>query len=151
MAILLSIMAGCFAVVQAGMNKVISQSWGFSSALLLNGIVFLLFNFLMFLAVWLQPKVFSSDYLLQGRLTDFRLWWIVPGICGFLLVTGLAISLSKIGALQTFVICIAAQILCGVLWDMMIEGKTLTLMRVVGAVITLVGAVVTTVSANTPT
>jgi len=146
MAVLLSILAGCFSVVQAGSNKMISQTWGFSSALLLNGVVFLAFNFLLFAAVWAQPKIFPGDFLMQGRLTDFKLWWIVPGICGFLLVTGLTVSISKIGALQTFVICIASQIVCGLLWDLLVDGRGLSFWRVVGAAVTLAGAVVTTLA-----
>jgi hypothetical protein len=44
MAYLFSMLAGCFAVFQTGSNKIISAWWGFSSALLLNGLAFLFFN-----------------------------------------------------------------------------------------------------------
>ena len=142
MAFIFSALAGFFAVVQAGINKIIAEEWGFSSALLLNGLVFLVFNLILFAGVWLQPKLFPEDYLLQGRFTDFKMWWLIPGLCGFLLVTGLAVSLTKIGALQAFVICIASQVLCGLAWDAMVEGKALTTARVVGALITVSGAFV---------
>ena len=93
-------------------------------------------------AVWAQPKFFPGEYLLQGRLTDFKFWWVFPGICGFLLVTGLAVSASRIGALQTFVICIASQVTCGLIWDSVVEGKALTIARVVGALVTVAGALI---------
>jgi uncharacterized membrane protein YdcZ (DUF606 family) len=148
MAVLLSIMAGSLAVIQAGTNKVISQSWGFSSALLLNGLVFLACNILLFSAVWWQPRLFPDDFLIQGKLTDFKMWWVIPGICGFLLVTGLVVSLNKIGAMQTFVICIASQILCGLLWDLLVEHRGLTPLRFCGAAITLVGALITNLGSS---
>lgn len=148
MAVVLSILAGMFAVVQAGINKMISQSWGFSSALLLNGIVFLVFNLMLFAIVWSQPRFFPGEYVIQGRLSDFRLWWIVPGLCGFMLVSSLVIAMSKIGALQTFVICIASQILCSMMWDYFVSGKELSTARLVGAAVTMAGAVITSMSSS---
>ncbi len=146
MAFLMSALAGCFAVIQAGTNKIISQHWGFASALLLNGTVFLVFNLILFAIIWWQPKFFPADFVIQGRLTDMKLWWVIPGLCGFMLVSGLVISISRIGALQTFVICIASQIFCGLLWDMLVEDKTVTALRLVGATFTLLGAVITAMS-----
>ncbi|MBY0385997.1 DMT family transporter [bacterium] len=144
MAIVFSIMAGCFGVIQSGLNKMISDHWGFSSALLLNGLVFLVFNFLLFSVVYFQPQIFSSEYRLQGSFSDFKLWWILPGICGFMLVMGLAVSLAQVGAVQTFVICIAAQIVCSLLWDLVVEGKEIAVMRLAGAAITFFGAFLAT-------
>lgn len=139
-----SAMAGAFGVLQAGFNKTVADSWGFSASLLLNGSVFLIFNALLFAVVWWTPKTFPQEYLIQGSWSDFRLWWIIPGIMGFLLVMGLAVAIGQIGALQTMVISIAAQIVCGVLWDLAIENRPMTVMRITGASITLVGAVLAT-------
>lgn len=144
MAIVFSIMAGCFGVIQSGLNKMISDHWGFSSAFLLNGLVFLVFNFLLFLVVYFQPQIFPSEYRLQGSFSDFKLWWILPGICGFMLVMGLAVSLAQVGAVQTFVICIAAQIVCSLLWDLVVEGKEVATIRLAGAAITFFGAFLAT-------
>jgi transporter family-2 protein len=143
-AIVFSIMAGCFGVIQSGLNKMISDHWGFSSALLLNGLVFLVFNFLLFSVVYFQPQIFPSEYRLQGSFGDFKLWWILPGICGFMLVMGLAVSLAQVGAVQTFVICIAAQIVCSLLWDLVVEGKEVATIRLAGAAITFFGAFLAT-------
>ncbi len=143
-AILFSVMAGVFAVIQSGLNKMISDHWGFSSALLLNGVVFLVFNFILFALVYFQPQLFTAEYRLQGQVSDFKLWWILPGICGFMLVMGLAFSLSQVGAVQTFVICIAAQIVCSLAWDAFIEGKEVATMRIVGAAVTFLGAFLAT-------
>jgi bacterial/archaeal transporter family-2 protein len=143
-AVLFSVMAGCFGVIQSGLNKMISDHWGFSSALLLNGLVFLVFNFLLFSVVYFQPQIFPSEYRIQGAAADFKLWWILPGICGFMLVMGLAVSLAQVGAVQTFVICIAAQIVCSLLWDLLVEGKEIATIRLAGTAITFLGAFLAT-------
>ena len=73
--VFLSIMAGAFAVLQAGTNKIISQTWGFSSALLLNGIVFLVFNFLIAFhadALALARGHAVDPVILDGLRGDFR-------------------------------------------------------------------------------
>ncbi len=144
MAIFFSIIAGCFGVLQSGLNKMISDHWGFSSALLLNGLVFLVFNLLLFSVVYFQPQIFPAEYRLQGNVGDFKLWWILPGICGFMLVMGLAVSLAQVGAVQTFTICIAAQVVCSLLWDVMIQGQAVATMRLLGAAITFLGAFLAT-------
>jgi transporter family-2 protein len=144
MAILFSVMAGMFAVVQSGLNKIISDDWGFSSALLLNGTVFLVFNLLLFLAVYLQPGLFPAEFRLQGSINNFKLWWILPGICGFMLVLGLAVAFSQVGAVQAIVICIAAQIICSLLWDVFVGGQQVGMIRIVGTVVTFVGAFIST-------
>lgn len=143
-AVLFSAMAGTFAVIQSGMNKLVADHWGFSSSLLLNGVGFLFFNTILFVFVWGQPKWFAQEYLIQGQLNDFKLWWLLPGLLGFLLVMGLAVSVSRIGALQTMVISIAAQIAAGILWDLAIENRPITVMRLTGAAITFLGVLVAT-------
>jgi bacterial/archaeal transporter family-2 protein len=144
MAVLFSILAGSFAVLQTGLNKIMSETWGFSSALLLNGIVFLVFNLILFGMVWIQPRLFPSEYLIQGQLSDFKWLWILPGLFGFLLVMGLTVASSKIGAVPTFVISIAAQIIMSIAWDSFVDSKPLTAMKVSGAILTFAGAFIAT-------
>ncbi len=144
MAILFSVMAGVFAVIQSGLNKIISDSWGFSSALLLNGLVFLVFNFLLFTLVYFQPQIFPAGFQIQGSFANFKFWWVLPGLCGFMLVMGLAVAFSQVGAVQAIVICIAAQIIASTLWDIFVDGKELGMMRLAGTVVTFVGAFLAT-------
>lgn len=143
-AVFLSALAGMLGVAQAGFNKVIGDSWGFSASLLLNGFVFLGCNALLFAAVHFYPKSFASEYLIQGNWQQFRWWWLAPGIFGFFLVLGLAYSVLKIGATQTFVISVAAQIVFGVLWDMGIENRPVALTRLAGAALAFGGALLAT-------
>lgn len=143
-AVLFSMLAGTFAVLQGGANKIISESWGFSSALLLNGIVFLVFNLILFAAVWLQPQWFPQAYLIQGQLNNFKLFWILPGLMGFLLVMGITVAMGAIGAVPTILLSIAAQIVCSISWDYFVESKPVTIMKVTGAAVTFLGVFLAT-------
>lgn len=145
-AALFSILAGVLGVTQAGLNKIIGDSWGLSGSLFLNGVIYMVCNALLFGAVYYIPRYFSDEYLVQGNLSQFRMWWIFPGICGFLLVTGLVYSVLKIGAAQTFVLCVSAQIVFGIVWDFTVENRPVAMMRLAGAALVLVGAVLSSLS-----
>lgn len=145
-AVLFSILAGVLGVTQAGLNKIIGESWGLSGSLFLNGVIYMLCNALLFLTVYYLPRYFSGEYLVQGQLAQFRLWWIVPGICGFLLVMGLVYSVLKIGAAQTFVLCVSAQIVFGIIWDLTVENRPVGMARLAGAALVLAGAALASLS-----
>lgn len=145
-AVIFSILAGAFGVWQAGMNKVVADSLGFSSSVLLNGFFLFFFNLLFFILVVLKPKTFPAEFSVQWNFQEFKLWWIVPGLMGFVLVLGLAVSVGRIGAVRTFVIAIAAQIFASMLWDFWAGDQELNKLRLVGAFITLCGAVLATIS-----
>jgi bacterial/archaeal transporter family-2 protein len=146
LAIFLSMMAGAFGVWQAGMNKVVADSLGFTASLLFNGVFFLVFNGLFFLIVWGRPSAFPSEFAIRLAFEDFKWWWLLPGLMGFALVMGLAVSVGRIGAVQTIVISVAAQVFASIIWDMWDGDFQLNQWRLIGAGLTLVGAVIATLS-----
>ena len=146
LAIVFSIMAGAFGVWQAGMNKVVADSLGFTASLLFNGVFFLVFNLIFFIYVYVKPQTLPEEFAIKWALSDFQWWWVIPGLMGFLLVMGLAVSVGRIGAVQTIVISIAAQVFASIAWDMYAGDSNLSTMRLVGAGVTLVGAVLATMA-----
>ncbi len=146
LAIVFSIMAGAFGVWQAGMNKVVADSLGFTASLLFNGVFFLVFNLIFFIYVYAKPETLPGEFAIQWALSDFKWWWVIPGLMGFLLVMGLAVSVGRIGAVQTIVISIAAQVFASIAWDLYAGDANLSKMRLAGAAVTLVGAMLATIS-----
>ena len=144
LAVFLSIMAGFFGVFQAGLNKVIADSFGYTMSLVFNGFFFLFFNLLFFVFVFFKPGVLPNEFKIHWVFEDFHWWWFLPGFMGFSLVMGLALAVGRIGATQTFIISIAAQIFASILWDFFHGDHEINGFRLTGAIITLVGAVLAT-------
>lgn len=65
---------------------------------------------------------------------------MVPGVVGFLFVCGMPLSFSRLGVFQSLLLLIAAQLCIGLLWDQVVEGRPITGLRVLGALLTVVGA-----------
>ena len=143
--------AGACGVLQAGMNRIIAGHLGFTASLFLNGCVFLLLGLLFLLLVWWKPTIVSESFHLKWVFEEAKWWWILPGILGFVLVLGLAFSVSRIGAAQTFVISIAAQIVISIVWDMLSDsGGQISWHRIVGACLAVAGAFLSSVKSFSP-
>lgn len=143
-ALLVPFVLGGFAVLQVALNKRIAGSMGLTQAVILNAFVLLV----VALVFWLYARGARADYgewmSGSGGPSDFKLWWIIPGLCGLTLVAGLPWAVERIGALQAFVVLVAAQMLFGILWDHFVDGVEVNLPRVAGAGLAIAGAFVTT-------
>ena len=136
---------GCLAVLQVALNKRIAGVMGLTQAVILNAFVLLV----VALAFWLMARGSREqlgEWLVgSGGPGDFQLWWVIPGLCGLTLVAGMPWAAARIGALQTFVLMVAAQMVFSILWDHFAEDLPVTLPRVVGAGLAIAGAAVTAV------
>jgi len=136
--LLVPLVLGVAAVLQATLNKEIAAHTGLPAAALLNMLVALI-TALGFAAYCALRK--APDGLLRWspEVTAFRWWWLVPGVIGFLIVLGLPWAVQRLGALSTFVVLVGAQMLTSALWDRFAGGIPLSLPRLLGAVCTLGG------------
>lgn len=113
----LPIALGVSVVAQASLNKQIAVQYGLLSAVLLNAAVLFSLSLLLYVVSKFSPGLFP-DFFQPKISTDPLNWsYLIPGVCGFLVVLGLPWSLQKLGASNSFLILIAAQIVVSLLLE----------------------------------
>lgn len=135
------IVLGAIVVLQGSLNKQIGLQLGLSTAVLINSAVFFLFSLFLFFSTKLYPSLFPEYLRIKPMNENFQTWYLIPGICGFLLVLGLPWSIQKLGVAKSIILLISSQVLIGILWDKFIFHAEPSLLKLVGAVITLLGAI----------
>ena len=143
LAFLMSTLAGSLGVLQAGLNKIVGDHLGFPLALVLNGVFFLFFNLIFFLFM-LGNKSSGGEFGIHWGFAELKWWWMLPGFTGFVLVLGLALSVSRIGAVQTFVIALVAQTFASIAWDIWVREDSIHALRWMGALVAVGGGILAT-------
>ena len=139
--IIMVLLLGSAAVVQAGMNRHILEHWGILPAVLLNSLVFISISLGLYGISALFPALFPDSFKLSPAFTQFKWWYFLPGLFGFLLVMGLPVAISHIGATKTFIYLIIAQMISSLIWDMMQESTPITLLRLSAILLAIVSVV----------
>ena len=143
----LPLLLGAVGVFQATLNKSIAMRFGLAQAALLNSIVLTL-GALALLAITkffptVMPSFFSTpvaapeDAANQGQ--GFYWWYILPGLFGLALVSGLPYALTKLSSLQVFVIFIGSQLLISMLLDWRLHKIPMDAPRIFGIILILAG------------
>ncbi|MBP7845206.1 MAG: DMT family transporter [Proteobacteria bacterium] len=127
----LSLVLGALTVLQATINGKAGGSLGMGGALIINTSV-LIMSVIAALLLKIMP--------VQLSYSQFRWWYLWPGFLGFIVLLYLPISIDKIGALVSFLWCLAGQLLLGLLWDFYVSGVSMSWTRVLGVGISIFGA-----------
>lgn len=131
-ALLIPLLLGTVGILQAGLNRNMSNDLGLTTTALFGNFVTLLASTILLIAIKTTPESFPSFFHLKSSITNFKWWYIVPGIFGFLFVIGLPWGIYKIGAVKVTVGLIAAQMIAGVLWDLYVEKIPVNTMKILG-------------------
>src|SRR5262249_1394293 len=70
---------------------------------------------------------------------------LIPGTLGILLVAGIPFVMSRFGAVQVFIPLIVSQIFGSLAWDCFLEGREVTLMKLIGSFVALSGVVLVSI------
>jgi transporter family-2 protein len=132
------VLLGMVSVLQAGMNRRIGERTGLVYATLINNAVLLGASIALYFIcrIWFRSATTSSP-----SIGSLPLWYLIPGTLGLVLVAGIPYVISQVGALRVFTPLIVFQVAGSLVWDMMLEGRELSLPRVTGAVVTCLGAI----------
>ena len=129
--LLLPFVVGICSVLQGGVNKRIAADWGLSWAIMWNSILVIILAGIVLWGGWYPGKI---------NLAAVKWWHFLPGIFGFIIIFCIPISISKIGALNSFLILVTSQLIVSGLWDRFAEGISISWTRIAGASLALVGA-----------
>jgi uncharacterized membrane protein YdcZ (DUF606 family) len=138
--IAIPLVLGCLAVLQSGLNRILTESWGLPVTVAFNSLTLLGCSAIILALVKWFPQFFPASFNLPESLGSFRWWWLIPGICGYAIVMGLPYGIAKIGAGKTFLGLVVAQIIAGVLWDHFMEDRAAGMLKILGSLICIAGA-----------
>ncbi|MEC7275094.1 MAG: DMT family transporter [Bdellovibrionota bacterium] len=140
---LIPIAVGVSGILQGGFNRNMSDNLGLSHALLLGNILVLLYSVFLLIGVFKFPEALPEMFRLKAPLTEFKWWYIIPSICGFIIITGIPLGISKIGAVKVTVLIVVAQMVTSILWDLFVEKLPVNAMKTLGLFFSLIAVACT--------
>jgi uncharacterized membrane protein YdcZ (DUF606 family) len=139
--LVLPLLVGTFSVIQNTLNKQISNRISLPLSLLLNNALVLVLSAALFLALRTVPdEALPAMFRTRNGISDFSLKFLVPGLCGFLLITLAPWAIQRAGATRVFIGIVVAQIVVSMLWDLLAEAIPLSPTRLLGAGLAIAGA-----------
>jgi uncharacterized membrane protein YdcZ (DUF606 family) len=132
---------GALGVFQTILNRSFGSQYSFREAVWVNG--FFVFSsatiYLVYGVLTKSPDIADGPYRV---LRDFKYWYCIPGILGFVLVLGFPWAASQIGATRAFVAAVSGQLLASLFFDWYFSGQKPEALKIVGVVLALLGALV---------
>lgn len=132
---------GVAMVLQSGINREVAKTTGLPAILVMNSVFTLLMSSILFgISIW-KPEYLPSDIRGPGQPSLFSSWGVFfAAACGFSIVSGMPLAMSRLGALRTLALIIAVQLVVGLIWDASLEHLPISPQRLIGAAITFLGA-----------
>lgn len=139
--IILPFLIGLAGVTQGILNRQVSASWGLAWAVGLNAVLFIVYSGILLGILQLAPQ-FLPEYLRVSSFSfdKFKWWYLLPGLCGFLLVLGIPWSIQSMGPSKTFILFIVAQIVFSLLAEKIFFDSNVSVMKIAGAFLAMAGA-----------
>lgn len=140
---LIPIAVGISGILQGGFNRNMSNQLGLAQALLLGNILVLLYSIILYFAVAKFPESLPEMFRLRAPLTSFKWWYIFPSLFGFIIISGIPLGISKIGAVKVTVLIVVAQMITSILWDIFVDHLPINAMKGLGLLFSLVAVACT--------
>lgn len=123
---------GAAGIIQGGLNKTMSQNMGLTMALFIGNTLVVLYSIFLYFLAAKSPESVSELFKIKASSIGFKWWYIIPSLCGFLIITGIPFGISKIGAVKVTVLIVAGQMLTSIFWDIIVEKIPLNTMKGLG-------------------
>lgn len=133
---------GALAVLQGGVNRIIGQHWGLSSAILLNSLLLAIVAILFFFICYYFPSIVPPHLKPQLDISLWRWWWVIPSLCGFILILCIPALIPRLGASGIFLGIMVGQISSSLMWDLFYEKTPIDNQRLIGVALALAGLLI---------
>lgn len=144
--IALPLFIGCFGILQGAINRMVANHIGVAQASLITNVGSTLICVFFYLFVKAYSHLLPEFYQVKAPLTTYKWWFIFPPMLGFAIIAGIPYSIAKLGAVKVTVGLIAAQMITSVLWDLLVEGVSINMMKFVGIVFAFLSVTFITLS-----
>lgn len=144
-AILLVISIGIATVLQGALNRIITGEHDLAIAVLLNSIIYVVGSVSLFFLSRKYGGFLPAVLKPHGEWENISWWYLIPGLCGLIIVVGMPVVIMKIGVFNMFMIVIAVQLVGSLLWDKCVEQIPPTPLRIAGACLAFIGVLLTSV------
>ncbi len=143
--LILPVILALSVVLQGMLNKKIAAEQSLVFAVFLNATVFLIVSGVLFFISKKysesMPSFLKMPIDSKNIFSSDNLWYLIPGLCGFVLVLGIPWALQNLGSAKTFIILIVSQIILSLLAEKFVFNNDLSILKITGALVALVGAV----------
>ena len=136
--IFLPIFLGFVLTLQSGMNELIQSKFGLTYTLFINNIVVFTIAITLVILAYHGALNSFSGFKLPSKV-NLRLWYLIPGFLGAMIVLGYALSFTYLGAAKTVVFVVLAQLVSSIVWDYYVKNISLDNYRVLGILLTGLG------------
>src|SRR4051794_11523469 len=112
--LILPLALGVSVVLQGTINRQMALEYGLGSTVLLNAVVFFILSLGFYLSAKYTPAVVPEFWRMREPTNGFSWSYLLPGVFGFIIVTGLPWAIQNLGPSTTIILLIASQILLSV-------------------------------------
>jgi len=140
---ILPLLVGMAGILQGGINRNMSETLGLAHALMLGNFLVLLYTALLYFGVLKSPDFFPEFFRVKTHLLTFKWWYVIPSVCGFIIVLGIPLGISQLGAVKVTVLIVAAQMLTSIVWDIFVEKLPVNTMKGAGMLLSLISVACT--------
>lgn len=144
--ILLPLFLGCIGILQGTLNSQISNTIGVTQASLITNIGTVIICLSFYFVVRAYSHLVPEFFQIKAPITTYKWWFLFPPLFGFLIIAGMPYAIMKLGAVKVTVGLIAAQMITSVVWDMMVEGISLNIMKFIGIIFAFLSVTFITLS-----
>jgi transporter family-2 protein len=141
MSYLLPLALGVTVVFQATLNRSMASHYGLASAVTLNAAVFFALSLGIFVFAKYNPDLVPDFLQIRRPENQFSWTYLLPGVCGFILVMGLPWSIELIGPSASFLLLISSQILVSLILEATQSPGPLSFPKLVGGFLVLAGSI----------